>query len=109
MQRCYTIKKKRKIGNTLSKYRRGVSNMNMRTGEEEILQNSVLSITNNIEKTNKMKQTIYSIMKRIIDVSASIIGIIMLLPITLIIGVANICVKDKGPIFFVQERIGKNG
>ena len=33
----------------------------------------------------------------------------MLLPITLIIGVANICVKDKGPIFFVQERIGKNG
>lgn len=47
--------------------------------------------------------------KRGIDVIASVIGIILLLPITLFVAICNMIKGDRGPIFFVQERIGKNG
>ena len=33
----------------------------------------------------------------------------MLIPITLIIAIINFFEKDKGPLFFTQKRIGKNG
>ncbi|MCI8362656.1 MAG: sugar transferase [Clostridia bacterium] len=56
-----------------------------------------------------MKNVMYKFVKRTIDILASIIGIILLLPITSIIWIANILVKDNGPIFFKQERIGKDG
>ena len=34
---------------------------------------------------------------------------ILIIPITIVIWIANKAVKDKGPIFYTQERIGKNG
>lgn len=83
--------------------------MNVKVSDEEILQKDITSITNKIEKDKKMKDIIYKVMKRTIDIFASIAGIILLLPITIAIWIANILVKDKGPIFFKQERIGKDG
>ncbi len=47
--------------------------------------------------------------KRVLDLLAGIVGTIMLIPITILIAIANFFEKDKGPIFFTQERIGKNG
>ena len=52
---------------------------------------------------------IYEIIKRIIDIVFGIIGMILLIPITLVIWCANLFAKDNGPVFFVQERIGKDG
>ena len=49
------------------------------------------------------------ILKRTIDIIAGILGVIALLPLTLIIYIANLACKDKGPIFYTQERYGKNG
>lgn len=49
------------------------------------------------------------IIKRCIDFVAGIIGGVLLIPITIFVTVANIINKDNGPIFFVQERIGKKG
>lgn len=48
------------------------------------------------------------VIKRLMDIAASIIAILILLPvyITMIIMVKT---SSKGPIFFLQERIGKNG
>lgn len=83
--------------------------MNVQVSNEEILQKNVTSDTNKLEKTKKMKNVMYKFVKRTIDILASIIGIILLLPITFIIWIANILVKDNGPIFFKQERIGKDG
>lgn len=83
--------------------------MNIQVSNEEILQKNVTSDTNKLEKTKKMKNVMYKFVKRTIDILASIIGIILLLPITFIIWIANILVKDNGPIFFKQERIGKDG
>ena len=56
-------------------------------------------------KTNKSKDII---LKRIIDVVVSGIALIMLLPIFAIIGIF-IKMDSKGPVFFIQERVGKDG
>ena len=47
--------------------------------------------------------------KRAIDIVAGLIGIILLIPVTLLIGIINIIFRENGPIFYSQERIGKNG
>ena len=47
--------------------------------------------------------------KRIVDVVGGIVGIILLIPLTVIVFIGNIFSKDKGSIFYSQERIGKDG
>ena len=46
--------------------------------------------------------------KRILDFTLSLLALIVLSPIMLIL---VICIKidSKGPIFFLQERLGRNG
>ncbi len=56
-----------------------------------------------------LKQQIEKIIKRIIDVCGSLVGVIALIPLTIIIYIANIIAKDKGPVFYSQQRIGKDG
>lgn len=51
---------------------------------------------------------LYLFIKRLFDIFASLIGIVILIPLTLIIGLA-IKLEDGGPIFFAQERVTKNG
>ena len=46
--------------------------------------------------------------KRLLDILLSVLGIIILLPIYAVIAVF-IKIDSKGPIFFCQERVGKNG
>ncbi|HLR35353.1 MAG TPA: sugar transferase, partial [Tissierellales bacterium] len=47
-------------------------------------------------------------MKRVLDFILSLIVLIILFPIFLIIGIA-IKIDSKGPIFFKQKRLGKDG
>ena len=47
--------------------------------------------------------------KRIIDIIGAIVGIAILIPLTVIVWIGNRICKDKGSIFYSQERIGKNG
>lgn len=49
------------------------------------------------------------IAKRLIDIVGSILGILALIPLTIGIYIANFIAGDKGPIFYSQNRIGKNG
>jgi len=57
----------------------------------------------------KLKKKCKSIVfKRIIDVIVSGIGLVILFPIFVIIGIL-IKLDSKGSVFFVQERIGKDG
>ena len=46
--------------------------------------------------------------KRIIDIIGSLVGIVILIPLTLIIGFINLIFGENGPLFYSQERIGKN-
>lgn len=83
--------------------------MNVKIDNQEVVQENITSITNKIDKNENIKDKIYKFLKRTIDILVSIVGIILLLPITIIIWTANIIIKDNGPIFFKQERIGKDG
>ncbi len=47
--------------------------------------------------------------KRCIDIVGAIVGIAILIPLTAIVWVVNKVNKEDGPLFYSQERIGKNG
>ena len=61
-----------------------------------------------IDMTTKTN-TVSRIIKRLIDIIVGLMGTIVLIPLSLIIKIVNIIYKDKETIFFIQERIGKNG
>ena len=50
----------------------------------------------------------YFIFKRIIDVICSLCGILLLLPVMIVVAIL-IKLDSKGPIFFIQERVGQDG
>lgn len=54
-------------------------------------------------------QMIFLKVKRLVDIFAGIIGVILLIPITLIIKLVNIASGDSGPMFYRQKRVGQNG
>ena len=54
------------------------------------------------------KHYFYHAVKRVFDIVASLIGIIFLIPITLIVGLC-IKIEDGGPIFLKLQRVGKHG
>ena len=58
---------------------------------------------------SKIKRKFERIVKRFIDILGGIFGSLALIPLTLIIFLANFVSGDRGPIFYSQERIGKNG
>lgn len=61
-------------------------------------------------KKNKTKINIfYLIIKRLFDIIIGIVGLILLIPISIILKISLVITKDKGPLFFVQKRVGKNG
>ncbi|WP_437832352.1 sugar transferase [Niallia taxi] len=51
----------------------------------------------------------YSISKRLIDILGSLFLIIITIPIYVVVGLFYMNGENKGPIFFKQVRIGKNG
>lgn len=51
----------------------------------------------------------YAFLKRLFDIVAGLVGLIILVPLTIIIKVAYMVTGDFYPVFFVQPRIGKNG
>ena len=55
------------------------------------------------------REYVYRFFKRTLDIIGSIFGIILLIPITLIIYILTKIKKEKGSLFYTQQRIGKNG
>lgn len=51
----------------------------------------------------------YLIIKRIFDIMIGLIGCILLFPVAIIVKIAFLCTKDRGPLFFKQKRVGKDG
>ncbi|MBY0124237.1 sugar transferase [Bacillus sp. S/N-304-OC-R1] len=63
-----------------------------------------------LEEVGKCNSSLlYHFTKRIIDIVGSIFGIILTLPFIIVFSVFYLFGKNKGPMFFKQERIGKNG
>ena len=85
--------------------------MNVQANSEEVA--NVNDDINIIEKNiniRKINIQIYLAIKRFIDIIGALIGIIVLVPVTLLIYIASIILKENdGPLFYSQKRIGKNG
>jgi len=47
--------------------------------------------------------------KRTIDILGALVGIAFLIPLTLVVAIINLISGDRGPLFYSQERIGKDG
>ena len=58
----------------------------------------------------KKQNIAYRFTKRFVDIIAGIVGVILLIPITLVVKIIRIIKKENdGPLFYTQLRIGKNG
>ena len=61
-----------------------------------------------IEDLGKIKvKPFYSFFKRFFDFTLSFVALIALLPVLIIVAILVKC-TSKGPVFYVQERLGKN-
>lgn len=57
----------------------------------------------------KIKELSYSAVKRTFDILCGIIGMIFIIPVAVIYKIIAITMRDFKPIFYCQNRIGKNG
>ena len=57
----------------------------------------------------KGSKILYVVIKRLFDIIVGLIGLIILIPLSLAVLIANLCTGDFHNIFLVQKRIGKNG
>lgn len=69
---------------------------------------SVDSVSDVVMKEEYEKSYLYFFVKRIIDIVASLLGIIVLSPVFIITAIA-IKLDSKGPVFFGQQRVGQYG
>jgi exopolysaccharide biosynthesis polyprenyl glycosylphosphotransferase len=53
--------------------------------------------------------TLYLAMKRMIDICGAIVGLVLTAPVFLIVAILIKLEDSKGPVFFKQQRVGKNG
>lgn len=58
---------------------------------------------------NKVVYAVTIVVKRFIDICAGLAGMCVLIPLTIILYIVKIMDNDKGPLFFSQDRIGKDG
>ena len=83
----------------------------------DVKEDILLYENGNIEDLEVVKQKnkrtsvkkIETVLKRGIDILGGICGTLLLIPLTIIIWIANKLAKDNGPIFYTQTRIGKDG
>ncbi|MFD4705090.1 sugar transferase [Gottfriedia sp. NPDC058432] len=55
------------------------------------------------------KRRIYLITKRLIDLIGAVFGLLLLLPVFIVVAIFIKLEDPKGPVFFYQTRVGKNG
>lgn len=65
--------------------------------------------TEQITTFYKIKRILYLSSKRITDIIISLIGLLFLIPIAIIIKISYMVTGDFKSIFYVQDRIGKDG
>ena len=62
-----------------------------------------------IKQQSKTREITEQIIKRTVDICAGLAGTVLLIPLTIGIYIANKICGDGGPIFYFQDRIGKDG
>lgn len=70
---------------------------------------NVITGNKDLENVVTLKFNVYLFIKRVTDILISILGILVLIPLTLIVKILYMLSGDFHSILFNQERIGKNG
>ena len=70
---------------------------------------ALIPIKNKIDRHGIINKLLQEGAKRTMDFFGGLAGIILLIPITIVLYIANLIEKDDGPLFYSQLRIGKNG
>ena len=84
--------------------------MDANFSESQAVINRQITIQQNINKKINIKNKTYIFTKRAIDILGGLVGTILLVPITLGVYVGKIILKENdGPLFYKQQRIGKDG
>ena len=52
---------------------------------------------------------VYKFFKRLFDITFGLIGLLFLIPLTIVLKIAYVCTGDWHSIFYIQPRIGKDG
>lgn len=60
-------------------------------------------------KEHKLLKYTNEAVKRTIDITGGLVGMMLLIPVTIIVALLNFINKENGPIFYAQKRIGKDG
>lgn len=63
----------------------------------------------NGKKFKRSGRPLYRFIKRTVDIIGALVGCVLLIPITIIIWMANLFSSDNGSVFYFQKRIGLNG
>lgn len=58
---------------------------------------------------SKIERRLYLIIKRLFDIMGGLVGLIVLIPVTIILKICFLLNGDKEKLIFSQNRIGKNG
>ena len=93
---------------------KGVLSMNVKDVEMDFYTNdgaaslSLVPVKENTRKLAIIKE-LRKICKRSIDIAGGVVGVLILIPLTIAIFCVNFFSKENGPLFYSQERIGKNG
>ena len=61
-----------------------------------------------VQRTS-LKELGYRFIKRTFDIVCGLIGLICLIPLTILVKIISVCSGDHKSIFYTQKRIGKNG
>ena len=64
---------------------------------------------NDMVISNRIGTFVAVITKRTMDITAGLVGVMILIPLTIILYIVKLVEHDKGPLFFSQLRIGKDG
>ncbi len=73
------------------------------------MDNNVESMETSVVAFITLKKCIYACLKRLFDIVCALIGLIVLIPITIIVKISYLLSGDFHSIIFTQSRIGKNG
>ena len=86
--------------------------MSTNTENAEIAEDtiSIDSQTTKEGMNSRVKEIPYLFIKRLVDIIGSLVGLIILVPLTVMIGIARTALKENdGPIFYEHLRFCKNG
>ena len=61
-----------------------------------------------VQRTS-LRELGYRFIKRLFDIVCGLIGLICLIPLTILVKIISVCSGDHKSIFYTQKRIGKNG